>query len=148
MYCLVHLYSDSMKELVAPLPVYPLEIKARPKMLRHLPKVTKSLSELRSELRYFISRAPGARGQQTFSAKDQTAKYFWPNEKYGLCHKYSTVTVVQKLPQKTRTVRHSRVPTKLYLWTLKVEFHTIFTCDEISFLFDFFPAIQKSKNHS
>lgn len=30
------------------------------------------------------------------------------------------------------------VPKKLDVWTLKFEFHTIFTCQEIAFLFWFF----------
>ena len=55
MHCLINLYNDSMKELVAPVPVYPLGIKARPKDVKASAQGDKVFdrAEVRTETRHF-----------------------------------------------------------------------------------------------
>lgn len=54
---------------------------------------------------------------------------------YGPCHNCPTLSCESS--QTVHTEKHGRAPVKLYLWTLKFEFHVIFMYHDILFRFCF-----------
>ena len=79
------------------------------------------------------------RSWQTFSKRLPDSECFWLCKSYSFCCKYSTLLLEYRSSWRQHGFGHASI--KLYLWTLMLEFHTIFKLHEMH-LSDFFQPLK------